>query len=361
MTGTHREPIGSTLPTGRRRTAAACAVAVALTFAACGDGDDEASGDTAAKADPAAGTTSLEGKTIAYVQTGPIPYYEYTKQGIEKAGELLGASEVKTYDSEFSTEQELANVRTAITEQVDGLILEPVAAGTAKGELRLTERAGIPTIVLYGHTPEGEDDAAGFQQTRYADTGCAAGEQMKELQPSGNVAVITGTAGRGDAEGFTDGFKQCLGDQSRVVAVLDGDYDRQRASDAARDLITKYPDLSGLFVHNEDMSLGVISALGAKAADVTIVTQNGSPEGLEAVAAGKIKATVGWSPSAEGAMATRLLAQAINGDETAPKLCLTPFAIDTPEEPDASAPWEVTDANIQTALDTDCAAPGTAG
>jgi ribose transport system substrate-binding protein len=343
-----------------RRPALVAAISVlALGVAACGD-SDSSSTKTSSQASGTAGT-SLNGKTVAYIQTGPIPYYEYTNQGIEKAAELLGAIDTKTYNSEFSTEKELANVRTAITEDVDGIILEPIAAGTTKGELLLTRQADIPTVLLYGYTPEVEDEAAGFQQTRYADTGCAAGEQMRKLQPAGQVAVITGTAGRGDAEGFTAGFERCLGDKSRVVAVIDGNYDRQRASDVARDLITKYPDLKGLFVHNEDMSLGVISALGSKAAGVTIVTQNGSPEGIRAVAAGKIKATVGWSPSAEGAMATRLLAEAISGREPSPKLCLTPFAIATPADPNRSAPWQVTRANIQKALDTECASPGTKG
>jgi ribose transport system substrate-binding protein len=344
----------------RKLPGLAGASALALVLVACGSSQTTTTGSTVGSkaGNPAA---PLKGKTIAYIQTGPIPYYEYTKQGVGKAGELLGADGVKTYNSGFAPDKEIANVRTAITEGVDGLILEPIAAGTTKGELRLAKRAGIPVVLLYGYTEAVKDDAAGFQQTRYADTGCAAGEQMRKLLPSGSVAVITGTAGRGDAEGFTGGFEDCLGDKKRVVAVMDGNYDRQKASDVARDLVTKYPNLKGLFVHNEDMSLGVISALGPKAKNVTIVTQNGSPDGLVAVAAGKIKATVGWSPSAEGAMATRLLAEAMSGRGPSSRVCLTPFAIDTPEEPEKSAPWAVTTANIQKALKTDCASPGSEG
>ncbi|WCB94871.1 hypothetical protein DSM104299_03611 [Baekduia alba] len=368
----HWQHAGPPLAAGsrvRRRAAPACVAiigALSLALTACGDNQTSSEGGSSAGAAAATSTSagstpSLKGKTIAYIQTAPIPYYEYTKKGIEKAAQLLGATETKSYNSALSTETELANFRTAITEGVDGIILEPIAAGTAKGELRLAKQAGIPTVLLYGYTPDVEDQAAGFQQTRYDDTGCAAGEQMRKLLPEGQVAVITGTAGRGDAEGFTDGFKRCLGEAGRVVSVVDGNYDRQKASDVARDLITKYPQLKGLFVHNEDMSLGVINALGSKASGVTIVTQNGSPEGIKAVTAGRIKATVGWSPSAEGAMATRLLAEALGGREPSPKLCLTPFAIDTPDNPQASAPWEVTDANIRKALAAKCAAPGTKG
>jgi ribose transport system substrate-binding protein len=337
---------------------ASATVCLVLAVGACGDDDDSSDdGSTTGGGNAAAAAAPLDGKTIAYIETGPIPYYEYTKQGIEQAAEQLGGT-AKTYNSNFDPQKELANVQSAITQKVDGIVLEPLSAATTKAALRLTNRAEIPTVVLYGYSEDLEDEAAGFQQTNFADTGGAAGKELKRLVPSGDVAVITGTQGRGDAEGFTAGFKETFGDDSRIVAVVDGDYDRQKAFKAAQDIITKHPDLKGMFVHNEDMSLGVLQALGGKAKDVAIVTQNGSPEGLEAVREGRIKATVAWSPSAEGAMAVRALGEAVAGEEPAQKLCLTPFVISTPDDPDDSVPWPPTSETIGEALETPCAEPG---
>ncbi len=346
-----------------RAVGATAGLVLAVAVSACGSSDSSstASAPTATGAGTATGAASgdlgapsLDGKTIAYLQTGSIPYYEYTKQGVEKAVALLGGK-AKVYNSDFDAQKELANVQSAITEGVDGIVLEPQTASTTKAALRLTGRADVPTVVLYGYSPEVADDAAAFQQTQWEDTGAAAGKELKRLAPTGQVAIITGTQGRGDAEGFTAGFERALGDKRRVVAVVDGDWNRQKAFQAAQDIITKYPDLKGIFVHNEDMALGVISALGPKAKDVAIVSQNGSPEGLKAVKAGKIKATVGWSPSAEGAMAVRALSETIAGQPPAQKLCLTPFAIDTPDRPDASVPWPPTEQTMAQALKTPCA------
>ena len=44
-------------------------------------------------------------------------------------------------------------------------------------------------------------------------------------------------------------------------------------------------------------------------------TVNGAPYGLESIAAGGIKATVGWSPSQEAQLALRTLVAYIRGDK----------------------------------------------
>jgi ribose transport system substrate-binding protein len=359
------------------------AFVLAIALAACGGGSSSSSSESSGSSEPAssssesssdgsstpaaeetagspatASTTenppSLEGKKIAYIETGPIPYYEYTKESIEKAGEMLGA-EVKVYNSNFESQKELANVEAAITEQVDGLVIEPYSAALGKASLRLTDRAEIPTVALYAYSPEIEEEAVQFQQANYPESGCLVGEAMKELVPSGEVAIITGTPGRGEVEAFSKAFRECVGNKVEVVAEVNGNWDRQTSASAAQDLITKYPNLKGIFVQNEDMALGVIPALGSKASQITIISQNGSPEGEKAVEEGKIQASVGWSPSAEGAMTVRALAESLSGVEVAPKLCLTPFAVDTPEEPHKSMPWEVTTQNIETAFKTPCA------
>jgi ribose transport system substrate-binding protein len=314
----------------------------------------EESEEAAATASTTEGPPSLEGKKIAYIETGPIPYYEYTKKSIEQAGDMLGA-EVKVYNSNFEAQKELANVEAAITEQVDGLVIEPYSAALGKAALRLTNRAEIPTVALYAYSPEIEEDAVQFQQANYPESGCLVGEAMKERVPTGEVAIITGTPGRGEVEAYSKAFRECVGNKVDVVAEVNGNWDRQTAAGAAQDLITKYPNLKGIFVQNEDMALGVIPALGSKASQITLISQNGSPEGEKAVEEGKIQASIGWSPSAEGAMTVRALAESLNGVDVAPKLCLTPFAVDTPEDPHKSMPWEVTTQNIETAFKTPCA------
>jgi ribose transport system substrate-binding protein len=235
------------------------------------------------------------------------------------------------------------------------VVLEPLSSATVKAELRLLNAAEIPTAVLYGYSDALKDDAVGFQEAKNLDTGEAAGDEMKKLVTSGDVAIITGTQGRSDVDGYNDGFTTAFGADDRIVETYNGDYNRKTAFGAAKDLITKHPDIKGIFVHNEDMAIGVIEALGDKAGSVAIVTQNGSPDGVKYLESGQIKASIGWSPTQEGAMSVQSLALDFQGKPRSVKLCQTPYAVNTQAEPENSVRWDDVDAVVALALEAECA------
>jgi ribose transport system substrate-binding protein len=165
-----------------------------------------------------------------------------------------------------------------------------------------------------------------------------------------------GLPGRGDAECYRDAFIREATKNSRikVVASVPGDWNRQKAFNQMQTLITGYPDLKAVFVQNEDMALGAIKALeeAGKADQVQIVSQNGAPYGFESIAAGGIKARVGWSPSQEAALAFRLLVEYLQGKEV-PKLTITPMKVITRQNIDEAVPWEPTETSTRATLNLD--------
>ena len=103
------------------------------------------------------------------------------------------------------------------------------------------------------------------------------------------------------------------------------------------------------------MALGAIQALkeAGKVDQVAIVSQNGAPYGLESIAAGGIKATVGWSPSQEAQLALRMLVENVRDKKAAPKLTITPMTVITKENVSAATPWEPTAASTDATLKMD--------
>lgn len=301
---------------------------------------------------------AMSGKTISYIQTYSNPYYDGTAEGVKLAAERFGADTLVLV-SNFDPATERANVQDAITRQVAGVVLEPATAQSAASNLALLKEAGIPAVVLYGYSPDLVAEAAGFLHVDYFKTGEAAGAALVKALPSGDVGVITGALGRGDAEVMLEGFKHGLGDESRIVSVLDGYWDRQKAFKAAQDIITKTPDLKGLFVMNEPMAAGAIQALGEKSSGIVIVSQNGSPEGLQLIQGGALLATSAWSPVIEGVMATRILNDALNGNPLADsdKVCLVPFATVANANINESPSWSPDMATLETGLSTECGKP----
>ena len=172
--------------------------------------------------------------------------------------------------------------------------------------------------------------------------------------------LIQGALGRGDAEAYTSSFKSALAVNSslRIVATPEGGWDRAKAQSAMADILTSHPDLKAVFVQNDDMALGAVAAIKAagKEKQVTIVSQNGSPDGIAAIASGDIAATVAWSPAQEAQMALKRLADFLrNGLKPASKLCNTPTVVVTKANLAKAAPWVPTANSTKLALKAKCA------
>ena len=349
---------------GRTLAALALSVVSLAGLTACGSSDDDNGGSTtaAAPAETAAAapaeTTessakSLEGKTIAYIQAGSLDYYEYSANGAKLAVEALGG-EAKVLNSELDLQKEQANVRDAITQGVDGIVIFPLSDASEKAAVRAANQADIPiSIVGIVALDDVQPDIAGNAAVNFLDYSEALGAEFAKILPEGEIAMITGAAGRKEVVDFTTGFGEGLGDPSRIVQEVDGQYLRQKAFAAAQDLIAKYPDLKGLVVGNEDMAVGAIKGLGSKASQVDVASQNGSPEGNALLDEGKLKVTVGASPSQEAVLSVRVLADDVAGQPDPDKICYTPFAINTPGDIQ-SQPWEPTPELVQEWLESEC-------
>jgi ribose transport system substrate-binding protein len=308
---------------------------------------------TAATAEPSAAAETLD---IAYIQTGSFDYYQRGVDGAQLAAPGLGAA-LTVLNSDLKPEKELANVEDAISKGVDGIVLFSVGRASEEAALAKAKEAGIPVAILYGYAPELEADGTVFMQADINATGRMAGDWLAKNVESGKVAVIQGALGRGDAEAYTTSFKAGIAANPglELVGEPSAEWARDKAVAAMQNLLTANPDLAAVFVQNEDMALGAIQAIKAAGADVVVVTQNGSPDGLAAIDAGEIAATVGWSPAQEAQMALARLVEAIRtGTPPSPKLCATPLVLVTKANLDAASPWVPTEASTKASLTASC-------
>lgn len=336
--------------------------ALVVGIAACGSSDsDTSSSETSASTEESTSASSgdkpLEGKTIAYIQTGSLEYYEYSAEGAKMAIEVLGGAP-EVLNSELDPQKELANVQDAVTKQVDGIVLFPLSDASEKAAIKEASDAGIP-ISIVGIIPleEVQSMIAGDAAVHFMDYAKVLGEAFAEVVPSGPIAIITGAEGRQEVAEFKQAFAEGFGDDSRIVEELDGEYLRPKAFALTQDIMAKHPDLKGLVVQNEDMAVGVVQALGSKISEVSVTSQNGSPVGNELLEEEKLKVTIGASPTQEATLSVRLLAEDIAGEPAAEKLCATPFALNYPGDI-KSEPYEATPELVESWIKTSkCAGP----
>ena len=200
---------------------------------------------------------------------------------------------------------------------VDGILIYSVSLSSEKAAIAQAQKAGVPIFFQYGYDPSILKDTAGFMQIDVGTFAKPLGEWVGKQIAEGEVAIISGKLGRGDAEAYSAGFRAGLkdsGSKAEVVAEVPGDWNRQQALDAAAQILTAHPDLKALYVHNEDMAVGASIAIerAGKTGQIVVVSGNGAPYGLDLIKQGKLALTNANPPSIASVMALRLLVDIID-------------------------------------------------
>lgn len=306
--------------------------------------------------------TSSYAGTFAFMRAGPDPFYQYGMEAVQLAAKELG-DEIVTYNANNDSSQELANIQDAITKGVDGILIYAVSLSSEKAAIAQANRAGVPIFFEYGYDPSLLDKVAGFMQIDVPTFGIPVGKFVGERVKEGEVAIISGKLGRGDAEAYSEGFKKGLaesGSKAQVVAEVPGDWNRQMALDAMSQILTAHPDLKALYVHNDDMAVGASIAIerAGKTGQVLLASgTNGAPYGLELIKDGKLAVSYANPPSSASVMAYRLLKAVAEGKNKAGKYYDAPSLLVTADNMDEAQPWDPTPEQVKAWLELPLAEP----
>lgn len=296
--------------------------------------------------------------TIAFLLSGPDLYYQYGLNGAKAAAKQLGY-DFKVYPNpNISPSVELANVKNAVAQGATAITGYSVGLSTEDASINAAEQGGVPIFLIYGYNHKYLDksNVVGFMQVDVVKYGLELGKWVRAHGPAGKFAIITGQLGRGDAEGYRQGFLQglgCKGDlvkglppmtcgKFQYVATETGHWLRPDGYKAAQNILAKVPDLKMLYGENDDMTVGAHTALVAAHKDkqVFVVSMNGAPYGIPGIKAGWIKAENTDSPAFEGLMSVRLIDAFLNHKIDGGKLYLSHTVLATKANVNQIVPWD---------------------
>jgi ABC-type sugar transport system substrate-binding protein len=212
-----------------------------------------------------------------------------------------------------------AQVRALVAQKKDCYAVNPITGTNLVAALRGVRR---PIVNIGSPIDPAAAKRAGVRIRTYVGTddfaaGRVAGARMASLLHGGaEVALVGGLADKVNSGVRLRGFERGIrGSRVRVVARVNADYNRTKATIAAERLLRDHPRLSGFFAASDNMVLGIADAVGAagKTSEIRIIALDGSPEALEAVRAGSISATVSQYPYVMGQMAVEACAAAARG------------------------------------------------
>ncbi len=264
-------------------------------------------------------TTIAKDKLALVVSTLNNPFFVTLKEGAEKKAETLGYDLV-VLDSQNDPAKELSNVEDITVNGAKVILINPADSEAVGNAVSIANKKGIPVITLDRGANKGEvvshiasDNVAG---------GKMAGDFIaKQLGEKAKVIELEGLAGTSAARERGEGFAQAVeAHKFEVLAKQPADFDRTKGLNVMENLLTAQPSVQAVFAQNDEMALGALRAIQAAGKKVLIVGFDGTDDGVAAINAGLMAATVAQQPALIGEMGVEAADKVIRGEKVEAKV-----------------------------------------
>ncbi|MFJ4831657.1 substrate-binding domain-containing protein [Streptomyces sp. NPDC088747] len=242
------------------------------------------------------------------------PFFVQIKAGAQEEAKKLGVDLTVT-DAQNDASQQANQLQNFTSSGLGAIIVNPVDSDAAGPSVRSANKADIP-VVGVDRGVNKADTAALVASDNIAGGKLAAKTMAEKLGGRGTIAILQGQAGtsasRERGAGFAEGLKDYPG--IKVVAKQPADFDRTKGLDVMTNMLQANPGIQGVFAENDEMALGAVKALGSKAGkSVAVIGFDGTPDGLTAVEAGTMYASVAQQPTELGRIAVENALKAAEG------------------------------------------------
>ncbi|MCQ1580756.1 ABC transporter permease/substrate-binding protein [Streptomyces parvus] len=261
------------------------------------------------------GSTKKVGMSLSTLNN---PFFVQMKEGAQAEAEKAGIDLTVT-DAQNDASQQANQLQNFTSSGVSSIIVNPVDSDAVGPGVRSANKADIPVIAADRGVNKA-DTATLVASDNVAGGKLAADALADKLGGKGSIVILQGTAGtsasRERGAGFAEGLKAYP--DIKVVAKQPADFDRTKGLDVMTNLIQSHPGVTGVFAENDEMALGAAKALGSKAGkSVSVVGFDGTPDGLKAVEAGTLYASVAQQPAELGKIAVQNAVKAAKDEKVA--------------------------------------------
>jgi ribose transport system substrate-binding protein len=283
-----------------------------LALTAC---NRESPSATASGSAAAAGGGGGAKSATLVISTLNNPFFVSVADGAKAKAQKLGVS-LDIQNANNSDQQSLDQAQTALGKKPSVLIVDPVSSSSGGSIVQQANSAGVPAVA-FDRMPTGGDLKAfiGYDAIQAGKNGAKA--LSEAVGGSGKVVEIQGIMGTSVAQDRSKGFEQGIKSSPgiKVVSIQSADFDRGKALDVMTNILQSHRDIKGVYAANDEMAMGVISALKAAglSGKVKVVGNDGIADAITAIKNGTMYATNAESPFALGTEVMQLATDVANG------------------------------------------------
>jgi len=237
-------------------------------------------------------------------QTMNNPFFIDLNEGLKKVIESHG-DRLVTLDAQFNSLKQKNDIADLLQQRPAALFINPVNWEGIRGSLLEAQRKHIPVIVV--DAPVSDPDLVLCQvASDNVEAGRLAAHALAKVNPKAKVVILHLSVNKACIDRVA-GFKEVAAQYPamKVLDVQEGKGSTEGARPVMRDLLGRFPDLDAAFPINDPSALGCISAIesAGKLGQVTVVTVDGSKEGVAMIKAGKLHSTSAQFPKEMGRVA----------------------------------------------------------
>lgn len=257
---------------------------------------------------PAAPVTSAKKSyqdlVVGYAQIGAESEWRIANTtSMRETADDLGV-ELKFADGQQKQENQIKALRTFIAMKLDVIGISPVVETGWESVFREVKDAGIPLILVDRRADVPEDLYATYLGSDFREEGRNSARVLAQLvHGNARIVELVGTVGSAPANDRYKGFREVLEDYPgmQIIASDSGDFTRAKGKEVMEDFLRRYgTQITAVFAHNDDMGLGAIQAIEEHGlrpgVDIQIVSVDSIRDAFQAMAQGKLNATIECNP-----------------------------------------------------------------
>jgi len=227
--------------------------------------------------------SSASGTVVFAVSTQTNPFFVQLVNGAKKEAQAKGVN-LQVQDASDDAATQANQLANAVSTSAKVVIVNPTDSDAVAPSVKALNKAKIPVITV------------------------------DRSSSSGDVDSFIASASRDRGKGFSEEIAKHPG--IKVVAKQTANFDRSKALDVTTNLMQAHSKATGIFAENDEMAIGAISALDLKAGQsVKVVGFDGTADGIKAVKAGTMGATIAQQPALLGKTAVDQAADILAGKQ----------------------------------------------
>jgi len=306
-----------------------------LILTACGGGGGSTTGSTAST------SSCVPGSNTKFVKiTQPVKKVAWSQNALDGAWRnaeeqsIQDAAKAGNYqllrtNANNSDVQQVQDIENLINAHPDVLLIDPHTEDSEVKPLLDARKQCIPVIVVDRDVNESQAtpgrDFATFVGSDFQKQGALAADALIEALggPNTNATIVelTGTTGSSPAilrGGGFDGELSTKAPNIKIVAEQTANFSRATGQQIMATLIQQFPNIKGVFAHNDEMAIGAITALKAAGKhpgqDIKVVSIDGTKDATNLVLSGEEYAVVQSNPRL-GALVFQTLDKYVKGED----------------------------------------------